>query len=598
MLAITPSVRKATILVALLAASSSALADDPPRPEGALTKALKRVPAERQGPVIDMIGKRGTPADLDYVFEQALPSGSFTGASRRRALEALIEAAQTRDSLPGSKVSRLGTLIEAGDKNVKLDPTDRLLAVRLAGLWKVRGLTKTLRSLASEPGTNDTLRASCLDALATIGGPEAREAISALTSASQPANIRVLAIASLARLDIDQATDEAAQLLRNPGGLRDLTPLLSALLSSKVGADRLVAAIAKHSIPADSARLALRAVFGLGRSDPDLVAALTKAAGLNAEVKPLDKSAMDTMIADVGSKGNAERGERIFRRADLGCIKCHALSGAGGGVGPDLSPIGSSSPVDYIVNSIMLPDQAIKEEFQTLVVQTLDGQVFQGIVADKDDKRIILKEATGSLRTVPAAEIDESKAGGSLMPKGLVNFLTRAEFVDLVRFLSELGKPGPYAIRSTPTIQRWQYLKPVPSMQVESVPGPESFRAEVLEVEESHWFPAYAMLAGVLPLDEITADTGSTTAFLRSELQASQGGMVQIKLNSSDGVAAWLDDKPVGMFTDSTVPTDLPAGHHILTFRIDAAHRSLKTLRAEVLKPEGSSAEYSVVGGR
>ena len=36
------------------------------------------------------------------------------------------------------------------------------------------------------------------------------------------------------------------------------------------------------------------------------------------------------------------------------------------------------------------------------------------------------------------------------MPKGLVNFMTRAEFVDLVRFLSELGKPGPYAIRSTP----------------------------------------------------------------------------------------------------------------------------------------------------
>ena len=231
-------------------------------------------------------------------------------------------------------------------------------------------------------------------------------------------------------------------------------------------------------------------MFALGRSDPELVAALTKAAGLNAEVKPLDKPALDRMLSDVGSKGNAERGERIFRRMDLGCTTCHALSGAGGGVGPDLSPIGSSSPVDYIVNSIMLPDQAIKEEFQTLVVQTLDGQVFQGIVADKDDKRIILKEATGSLRTVPTAEVDESKAGGSLMPKGLVNFLTRAEFVDLVRFLSDLGKPGPYAIRSTPTIQRWRVLKPVPTALAQSVPTPEALRSEVLKGDDSHWLPS------------------------------------------------------------------------------------------------------------
>jgi putative heme-binding domain-containing protein len=87
----------------------------------------------------------------------------------------------------------------------------------------------------------------------------------------------------------------------------------------------------------------------------------------------------------------------------------------------------------------MLPDQAIKEEFHTLVVQTAEGQVFQGIVADRDDKRIVLKEATGALRTVPAADVEATKEGGSLMPKGLVNFLTRAELVDLVRFLSELG---------------------------------------------------------------------------------------------------------------------------------------------------------------
>jgi hypothetical protein len=31
------------------------------------------------------------------------------------------------------------------------------------------------------------------------------------------------------------------------------------------------------------------------------------------------------------------------------------------------------------------------------------------------------------------------------MPNGLADSLTRGEFVDLVRFLSELGKPGPFS---------------------------------------------------------------------------------------------------------------------------------------------------------
>ena len=126
-------------------------------------------------------------------------------------------------------------------------------------------------------------------------------------------------------------------------------------------------------------------------------------------------------------------------------MSCHSLSKAGGDVGPDLSSIGQTSPPDYIINSILNPDQSIKEQYHTLVVLTSDGQVFQGIVTDKDDQRIVLKEATGATRAVPVASIEDQKPGGSLMPKGLANLMTRAEFVDLVRFLSELGKPGPYA---------------------------------------------------------------------------------------------------------------------------------------------------------
>ena len=131
-------------------------------------------------------------------------------------------------------------------------------------------------------------------------------------------------------------------------------------------------------------------------------------------------------------------------------MSCHSLSKAGGEVGPDLSASWTTSPADYIINSILNPDQSIKEQYHTLVVQTSDGQIFQGIVIDKDDQRIMLKEATGSAACRSCRGDQDQKPGGSLMPKGLANLMTHAEFVDLVRFLAELGKPGPCCLRTLP----------------------------------------------------------------------------------------------------------------------------------------------------
>ena len=194
--------------------------------------------------------------------------------------------------------------------------------------------------------------------------------------------------------------------------------------------------------------------------------------------KPLSPSELTALVAEVAAKGDPARGEQVFRRADLNCMSCHSVCKAGGDVGPDLSAVGQISPPDYIINSILNPDQAIKEQYHTLVVLTVEGQVFQGIVTDKDEQRVVLKDATGASRVVPVASIEDQKPGGSLMPKGLANLMTRAEFVDLVRFLSELGKPGPYAIRAVPAIQRWKVLKGVGRGPVERdpdrqrVPGP------------------------------------------------------------------------------------------------------------------------------
>ena len=57
--------------------------------------------------------------------------------------------------------------------------------------------------------------------------------------------------------------------------------------------------------------------------------------------------------------------EAVFRRPELGCMNCHAINKAGGSIGPDLGPVGGSSPMDYIVQSILDPNASVKEEYLT-----------------------------------------------------------------------------------------------------------------------------------------------------------------------------------------------------------------------------------------
>src|SRR5262245_29629943 len=47
---------------------------DPPASDSPMVKLLKsgRVPEARQGTILEMIGKRGTVGDLDYIYQQAL----------------------------------------------------------------------------------------------------------------------------------------------------------------------------------------------------------------------------------------------------------------------------------------------------------------------------------------------------------------------------------------------------------------------------------------------------------------------------------------------------------------------------------------------
>ena len=195
-------------------------------------------------------------------------------------------------------------------------------------------------------------------------------------------------------------------------------------------------------------------MYSVGQSDPALSDLLSSAAGIAVDAPPPTPEEALKIAAEVTAQGDAARGEQVFRRADVSCLKCHAIHRAGGQVGPDLSNVGRISPVDYIVNSVLNPNLAIKEAFVTRVIETSDGRIVTGVAVDRDANRVVLRTADGKTVTIPVADIDTEEEGKSLMPQGLTKFLTQQEFFDLAKFVSELGKEGgKYTAPAIPTME-------------------------------------------------------------------------------------------------------------------------------------------------
>ena len=397
-----------------------------------------------------------------------------------------------------------------------------------------------------------------------------------MTEANEPSSIRLAAVAGLAKVDIAPRRARAAVVLSESSTRDNPAPLMEAFLNRKGGPDQLAAALESKKPPVDVAKLAFRYMYSVGRSDKKLSDVLSVAAGIAVDPPPPTPQVVAQLVSEVNARGDAKRGEVIFRRNDLSCFKCHSLSKAGGDIGPELSSVGAVSPVDYVVNSILNPDLAIKEQFVTKMILTAGGEIHTGIIASRDNVRVLLKEASGKTITIPVADIEEEVEGKSLMPKGLAKFLTHDELIDLVKFISELGKPGDYAIRTVPTIQRWRFLRHAPSKNLrgqlsDEAPHTAQFEKQILG--SNQWQPAYSKSAGALPLDELIEE--DKFLYLQGELNMVDGGRVTFDITGVDKPLVWIDtDSHHGK---SQVSAILNKGKHKLTLRVSPTAKGARS---------------------
>jgi putative heme-binding domain-containing protein len=141
--------------------------------------------------------------------------------------------------------------------------------------------------------------------------------------------------------------------------------------------------------------------------------------------------------------GDPARGKALFQdAARLACARCHATDGKGGKPGPDLFAAGDKFGRRELIESILSPSATIAVGYSTMIVQTRDGDIYDGILKEAAPQEVSLMQIDGEVVHIATGEIADRRTSDlSLMPDGLHAGLSLQEFADLVDYLATLKAP-------------------------------------------------------------------------------------------------------------------------------------------------------------
>ncbi|MCC7377113.1 MAG: hypothetical protein IT581_20800 [Verrucomicrobiales bacterium] len=519
------------------------------------------------GPWIEVIGAAGSPAELARLLNQARANG-FDRPATVRALKALADAMRLRKQKPAADLSAVGDFLQDTDSAVRVE------GIRLAGQWRDIGgaLEILVKKVAPRTEVSEEERAAVFESLRLIGGPAVVAGLKTLCEPAVDPGVRNPAAATLAALDLTAgvpAVVAAAGTLTNEASA--LAFWRSVLAIKSVG-QPLRDALEGKSLNETAARAGMRVAREGGRDDIELVAALARAGGLSNDTQKLTTELIQATAKRAMETGDPVKGELIFRRADLACVTCHAIGGAGGRVGPDLTSIGASAPMDYLVEALLLPSAKIKEGYHSVVVETRGGEEVTGTVARETQEELFLRNAAGQEVAVPKSSIAKRENGRlSLMPSGLVELLPDSDRLDLYAFLSRLGKPGEFDASRGGVARLWRAANLVHT-DLQNNEGDWFWKRPL---DDKRWVTLLSRVNGNLTralLDDslkAQAWTSKVALILATEVEQSMAGTVRFRLGAKDG-ELWVDGRALGAGPE--VSAELPAGRHRVVLKIDPRH--------------------------
>ncbi|MBY0586462.1 c-type cytochrome [bacterium] len=133
------------------------------------------------------------------------------------------------------------------------------------------------------------------------------------------------------------------------------------------------------------------------------------------------------------ARGQPARGKSIYEK--LSCAGCHEGARA---IGPDLAGITKRFSREDLYAAIVDPDRDISDRYRGTRFVTLNGNVFEGVIAyEAVDGALIQQANLETVRLRPAEIESRQPLRRSMMPRGLLDQSTDQDLADLENYLRQ-----------------------------------------------------------------------------------------------------------------------------------------------------------------
>lgn len=553
-----------------------------------------KVPEKYKKEVLNTFSKWASPQDLDVVLN--LATNNTDHDERAEQLTLLLDASRQRKIKPTLGLDRIINLINSPDQKISVS------AIDLAGNW---GLEKAKNKLLDliQTGNSDTKKAA-LGALVNMNNGDIQQLLVEMSGPKNANDIRTYATAQLVAIDLQAAAKTSVELLQKLPGDANITPVIEAFISNKDGIGVLAKELGNKKIPAAVARSASKILEqklpGNRRQEKDvlLLKQLLEASGgkAPAELMPqkLNAQQISEIKNEVLNSADPVAGEIVFRKS--ACTSCHAIGGAGGLIGPDLSSLGTSSPLESIIRSTIDPNLSIKEGYELHRVLKKDKTDVMGYIVANTNTEVIVRDMSGKEVAIPKSQLANlEKIPGSLMPPGLTSGLTRKEFVDLMGYLTKLGEPGKFRVPTARNVRYWETV--TANSEVNKKVRETGVAALVADDKRTATTPVYSKVSGDLPIEELPVINGGVNkqySVVKIKIEVLSKGNVALGLNSTLGITGWQGNTQLKIENNGVLMNVTP-GIHQVAFVIDRTIRKGGALNIQLKDAAKDPAQTKLV---
>lgn len=370
----------------------------------------KNIGKSLQAEALATLGTWAQPSVMDRV------DGRYRGVIDRNATQVrtivqphineLLDSSDPATLVAAAQMVSNLEITSALDRLAKLQQESNSAEVRGAALTALSSLKYTGLESAMKRGMNDADADVRTVALGLMKGQ----------------NLSTAALDDMSKTIFDKGSEkEQQQLLQVLGSMpvANTEPILAGLVD-RMGAKKLSPSLALELTEAVDAT-----------KSPTLIAKL-------APFRSTGGGVADYQDALFG--GNRQLGRRYFMTNSAAqCVRCHAIGGQGGEVGPSLTNIGNLLSRDQILEALIEPSARLSPGYGSVMLTLKDGQSVSGVLMQESDHELLLKTSEAEPLKIAVSRIAKREnLPSSMPPMGYI--MSKREIRDMVEFLVNLKK--------------------------------------------------------------------------------------------------------------------------------------------------------------